>query len=180
MRPDSGVDCVAAGGSPAQLCGLKDRFGLSPQPPIFGRVFHQVCSNRIVQQVCHPVRKAFIAPEHMIKGLVLPNLAFPFESFIYPVSRLALDGMHDLWNRKRTVFVGKRREDQVDVVRHHYGRVQNAFLAVDMDAGFESEVTGKIGEMPALVGSECNEEGFIVFLHVGQVAASVVVPSLHG
>ena len=87
--------------------------------------------------------------------------------FIYPVSRLALDGLHDLGNRKGTVFVGERREDEVDVVRHHDSRVQNASLAVDMCAGFESEVAGEIGEMPALMGSECNEEGPIVFSGCG-------------
>ena len=83
-------------------------------------------------------------------------------------------------NRKGTVFVSKRREDDVDVVRHHDSRVQDASLVVNMNAGFESEVAGKIREMPALMGSECNEEGFVIFLNVRQIAASIIVPSLPG
>ena len=110
----------------------------------------------------------------------MPNLAFALESLIDPVSRLALDGVHDLRDRKGATLVSQGHKDQVDVVRHYDGRVQKALLVVDMGAGFESEVAGKIGEMPSLMGSECNEEGFIVFLDVRQIAASVVVPSLHG
>ena len=66
------------------------------------------------------------------------------------------------------------------MVRHHDGNMQNAFLVVGMNAGFESEVTGKIGEMPASMGGECNEEGFIVFLDVRQITSSIIVTSLHG
>ncbi len=94
------LECVAAGDSPAPLCSLQHGFGLSPQPPILSGVLHQTGSNRIFQYVCHPVSKAFIPTENVIERLVLPNLAFPFEGFIYPMGRFALDRVHDLRDGK--------------------------------------------------------------------------------
>jgi len=116
----------------------------------------------------------------MIEGLVLPNLASPAQSLVDAMSRFTLDRMHDLWNGKGTVFVGQGRENQVDMVWHYYGSVQNAFPAVDMCAGFESHVPGEVGEMPALMCGKSYEKSTVIFLDVRQVSASVVVPAWHG
>ena len=53
------------------------------------------------------------------------------------------------------------------MVRHDYRGVQNTFLIVDVSAGFQGEVPGDVGEMPALMRGESDEDGFVVFLDVG-------------
>jgi hypothetical protein len=55
----------------------------------------------------------------------------------------------------------------MDMVWHDHGGAQNAFLVVDVSAGFQGEVPGDVGEMLALMSGESDEEGFIVFLDVG-------------
>jgi hypothetical protein len=86
-----------------------------------------------------------------------------------------------IWGMENEPFsVGQRRKDQVDMVRHYYGSVQNAFLVVDMRAGSQSQVPGEVGEMPSLMGGESYEESLVVFLEMRQVSASVIVPAEHG
>jgi hypothetical protein len=65
------------------------------------------------------------------------------------------------------VFVGQWREDQVDMIWHDHSRVQNAFLVVDVSAGFQGEVSSQVGELPALMRGESDEEGFAIFLDMG-------------
>ena len=50
---------------------------------------------------------------------------------------------------------------------HDHSRVQNAFLVMGVGAGFQREVPRNVGEMPALMGGEGNEEGSVIFLDVG-------------
>jgi len=101
----SEAGCVGAGDSPAQLGSLEYGFGLSPHPPIVSSGFHQPSPNWILQHVCHLGSEALVATKHVIERFILPNLALPLESFVYPMSRLALDGVHDLGDGKGTFFI---------------------------------------------------------------------------
>jgi hypothetical protein len=61
----------------------------------------------------------------------------------------------------------------------HDGGVQYAFSVVRMNAGFQSQVPGHIWQAPALMCGESDEECAVVFLNMRQVAAAIVIPSLH-
>jgi hypothetical protein len=65
------------------------------------------------------------------------------------------------------------------MVRHYYSSVQGAFLVVYMSASFESQVSGSIWQVPALMCGKSYEERSIVFLDVGQVSSAIVVPAEH-
>jgi hypothetical protein len=151
------VDRVVAGDSPALLCSLKHGFGLPPQPAVCGRIFHQAGPHWIFQYICHPAREAVNTSKHMIERFLLPEPALSIECSIDPVSRLALDRMHDLGNREGAIFVGQWGKNHVDMIRHDYRSVQDALLVMDVGASFQSEVTSKFRQVPAKMCSEGNE-----------------------
>jgi hypothetical protein len=116
----------------------------------------------------------------MIERLILPNLAMPLESLINTVSRLAFDGVHDLGNGIGTVRIGKRRQYQMNMVRHDHGDFKNAFSFVSVDAGFQGQISGRIWQVPAKMGGEGYEKRSVVLLNMRQVPAGIVVAAEHG
>jgi hypothetical protein len=56
-------------------------------------------ADRILQNVLHLLAQAFITAQNVIEGFILPNPAHSSQSLVDAVSRLALYGARDLWDR---------------------------------------------------------------------------------
>ncbi len=58
----------------------------------------------------------------------------------------------------------------MNVVRHHYGRMQIVFLSIAVNAAVQDDGSRPPRQDQAAFGDECDEVGRVVFLYVGQIA----------
>jgi hypothetical protein len=114
---------------------------LRPQPRILLPLPNQPSPHGVFQQVLNLSVEGLRIAHHMVKRLGLPNPPHPTQSLVDPVCRRTLNRIHDRGERKHfhSFAIDKRREDQMNMIRHHHSNPQIEFLLIVMQARFQDD-----------------------------------------
>jgi hypothetical protein len=120
---------------------------------------HQPRSDRVLAYVLGLLPYSFIAPEHSIEPLLLPDRAAPAQGTVDRVRRRALDGVHDLRDAEGVAFlISGWCQKEMNVIGHHHGSMQPESVSMPTNAGCENEVTRSFRKDPAVLRYERDEE----------------------
>ncbi len=109
----------------------------------------------------------------MVKRFRLPNASFSSEYFVYPVGRSTLDGIHNFCQRINLhgLPVNQRREDHVNMIRHHNSDTEIEFHPVIVKAALQHNRTCPIRKHPPPVSAECYKMLPVIALKMRKLSA---------
>ena len=147
---------------------LNDRHRSLPDPGVSLSRGSQPGPHGILTDILDFLSQTLIRSEYVVKALRLPNRPAASEVLVHSVCRVSFDRMHNLGHAKGTFVIGKEREDEMNMIGHNDGTMQEDQLTVLARTRIQDDLPQTCWNIPTPACSEGHEYGPIVFLNVRQ------------